>query len=250
MSAYLNLTGSIVVPLRAAADDAPLFNLTDPRPSGEVDLTASVVVLVVIAGLPLQLWLIHCLWLSRRPSQACGWDMSERRSRDEAQLLERLSTARRAEQQVRARVTFGSLAVAWACEIVAWGPLTVSWATGVSEADFYARSGIPLPVYGIPAALGPALVLLACRPLDHIGVRLAGAFCGELPLLLRDRHSRLPRGRLARRRRLGLGSARDRAACAAALWDLCRLARLGKVMSESCYSPTAYWLLLPRVDRA
>lgn len=178
MSAPLNLTGSIVVPLRAAADDAPLFNLTDPRPSGEVDLTASVVVLVVIAGLPLQLWLIHCLWLSRRPSQACGWDMSERRSREEAQLLERLSTARRLEQQVRARVTFGSLAVAWACEIVAWGPLTVSWATGVSEADFYARSGIPLPVYGIPAALGPALVLLACRPLDHIGVRLAGAFCG------------------------------------------------------------------------
>ncbi|EOD19155.1 hypothetical protein EMIHUDRAFT_458801, partial [Emiliania huxleyi CCMP1516] len=53
------------------------------------------------------------------------------------------------------------MAVAWACEI----------------ADFYALSRIPLPLYGIPAALGPALVLLACRPLDHIGVRLAGAFC-------------------------------------------------------------------------
>ena len=252
-----------------------LANLTDADAAAQVDLTASMILIVVIAGLPLQICLLHCLWITqRRRRRGSGDTLPQRRTSradegqrrttrsDEGQLLARLSKARRVDAQVRVRVTFGTMAVAWACEIVAWGPLTVSWATGVSEADFYALSRIPLPLYGIPAALGPALVLLACRPLDHIGVRLAGAFCCASYLYyvrphhthmtvlsgpthfrvsrrkhatapphpsraVHHRYPRLHRERLARRRRVGLGAARDGAALAAALRHLLRLARLG-----------------------
>ena len=43
-----------------------LANLTDADAAAQVDLTASMILIVVIAGLPLQICLLHCLWITQR----------------------------------------------------------------------------------------------------------------------------------------------------------------------------------------
>jgi len=123
---------------------------------------------LVVALVPLSCVLLHRVSeLFRQPSRtSCS-----------AGLSERLCDARKIEHRLRTQVTFSSLAVAWAAFILGIPMCYIVRFVGGMHAMDVIISREPLPVLGLLTVLPPTLVLLACRPLDHVGVRLAGAFC-------------------------------------------------------------------------